>query len=292
MIAKRVAYAVGVLVIVSSGTYLFVYLYRWEWNRALIAGVIFVAAEIALAAMLVFEKLAELGSKIDEVRTERGTLDVIKETAPPPKARFRWLTGQGGDLKVFVPVLMGAGILFSAIAWMLERLARATAKPALEQGLAARLQPLALPEGGFLSPVESATLIPGARRLRFKTLFYVLVSAAGLFMAIDALGDLTQNRPDPGVSLGSTSAITLEVTREGWTRSEKEAVRSLWRACLHTVSPAFHADDFVDRGNGIVTMFISPAPGESAERRLRGCLQDATLDNVLARVVSFRPVSY
>ena len=30
------------------GAYVFVYLYRWEWNRALFAGVLFVAAEVAL----------------------------------------------------------------------------------------------------------------------------------------------------------------------------------------------------------------------------------------------------
>ena len=30
-----------------SGTYLVVYLYRWEWNRAVISGVFFLAAEIA-----------------------------------------------------------------------------------------------------------------------------------------------------------------------------------------------------------------------------------------------------
>ena len=37
---------VGVLV--ASGGYVLVYLYRWEWNRALMAGVFFLAAEIAL----------------------------------------------------------------------------------------------------------------------------------------------------------------------------------------------------------------------------------------------------
>jgi hypothetical protein len=44
---------------------------------------------------------------------------------------------------------MGAGVLMSGIAWVVERLARATISPAAERGLAAQLDTLALPAGGF-----------------------------------------------------------------------------------------------------------------------------------------------
>lgn len=287
MVARRIGYAVSGLVILSSGAYLFVYLYRWEWNRALIAGVIFVAAEVALAAMMILEKLRSLEARMEQRSPEQSTIGAIKETAPPPKPRFRWLAGDGDQLSVFIPVLMGAGMVFSGVAWVVERLARVTAKPALEQGLALRLQPLALPEGGFLSPVDSAPPVVASRPTRFKGVFYGFVFAATLFLAIDALGDLTQNRPELDVSPGVQGAVTLEITREGWPRSDVTAARSLWHACMQTVSPNFRATSFVDQGNGVVTMYLTPAPGESAERRLRGCLNDATLDNVLARVVSF-----
>ncbi len=288
MIAKRVAYIVSGLVIASSGAYLFVYLYRWEWNRALIAGVIFVAAEIALAAMMILEKIKKLEDKLDNRTAFSENLEALQETAPPPRARFKWLAGGDGDLHVFIPVLMGAGMVFSALAWVVERFARATAKPALEHGLAIRLQPLALPEGGFLSPITVPRPAPKINRIRFKYAFFVLVSIAVVSTAIDLLGDLTQNRPELDVIQADRGAITLDITREGWARSDVAAAKSLWRACMATVSPEFHANGFMDAGNGQVTMLISPAPGMSAERRLRGCLQDATLDNVSARVLSFR----
>jgi hypothetical protein len=54
-------------------------------------------------------------------------------------------------MNVFVPVLMGAGVLMSGLAWVVERLARATVRPAAERGLAAQLDGLALPAAGFLA---------------------------------------------------------------------------------------------------------------------------------------------
>ena len=54
-------------------------------------------------------------------------------------------------MNVFVPVLMGAGVLMSGIAWLVERVARATVRPAAERGLAAQLDGLALPANGFVA---------------------------------------------------------------------------------------------------------------------------------------------
>ena len=39
---KHFGWAVGIASFIGAGVYLFVYLYRWEWNRAIVAG-IFVA---------------------------------------------------------------------------------------------------------------------------------------------------------------------------------------------------------------------------------------------------------
>ena len=97
MIARKIGYAVAGLVILSSGAYLFVYLYRWEWNRALIAGVIFVAAEVALATMMLFEKLRSIEEKIAEVSHDQETLRHIEESAPASKVNFRWLAGDDGE---------------------------------------------------------------------------------------------------------------------------------------------------------------------------------------------------
>jgi hypothetical protein len=71
---------------------------------------------------------------------------------------------------VFVPVLMGAGVIMSGLAWVIERLARRTARPTLERGLAARLAPLTLEHGSLVPPrsdsvdhVPPVLLRPGSR---------------------------------------------------------------------------------------------------------------------------------
>jgi len=289
MIARKLAYLVLSLVIAASGAYLFIYLYRWEWNRAVIAGIFLIAAGMALAAGMLFERMQRIEEKIDAIgrSNHRQTLEAIQETAPESKERFKWLTGSGDQMNVFVPVLMGAGVVFSAIAWLVEKLAHATARPAMEEGLAFRLAPLALPQGGFLAPVNDGPSITRKGRLkRYRTAFALLVVGAVVSVSIDALGDLTQNRPDPDI-VGMTGAITLDITRHGWTRSEVSAAKSLWAACKGTVGRDMTATGFIPNGSGTLTLLVSPAPGKSAQRRLTGCLEDAVLDNVSASIVGF-----
>lgn len=284
MTAKRLGYLSAGLVLAASGIYLFVYLYRWEWNRAMIAGVILLIAEVALIGSFAMEKLTSIEERLRTLETDRNkTLDTIKETAPAPKSRFKWLTGDG-DLNVFVPVLMGAGVLFAGIAWAVERFARLTARPALEQGLAMRLAPLALPDGSLTAPLVSR--VPG-RRVSYKMYRAPLMLAliATLFISIDTLGDLTQNRPD-APSVGGTGSIALEIHRNGFTRSPIEAARNLWAACSGTVSRAHSAKSFKALSGARVRIEIQPAPGPNAQRRLHGCFVDATLDNVQARLLN------
>ena len=295
MIARRVAYAVLAVVLAASATYLFVYLYRWEWNRAAIAGIFLIAAEIALAAALILGKLAAIEKRVTE--RDSGTpsfgkgevLDELRENSPPARPAFKWLARSGDDLNVFVPVLMGAGIVLSGIAWVVERFARATARPALEAGLAARLAPLALPDGGFLAPVGARP--PRVERARdlgriFRVAFATLIMTAVLALAIDELGDLTQNRPELDVT-GRSGQLTLEIADHGWPHSTVDAARALWQACLVTLPSGFHGSGFVESGSNQVTLLIVPKPGESAQRRLFGCLNDSTIDNVGGRVVDF-----
>jgi hypothetical protein len=51
---------------------------------------------------------------------------------------------------VFVLVLLGAGIVLSGLAWLVDRIARVTAGPSVENDLARRLRPLQTPPGGLL----------------------------------------------------------------------------------------------------------------------------------------------
>lgn len=159
MIARRLGLAIGVATLAASLVYLFVYLYRWEWNRALTAGVFVIISELALVGAAVLERLRRIEARLDErpappASAVAAALGRLEETAPPARDHFAWLDVRSGSTNVFVPVLMGAGVVLSALAWAVERMARATARPALEHRLADRVASLALPEGGLLSRPE------------------------------------------------------------------------------------------------------------------------------------------
>ncbi len=147
---------IGAATLTASGAYVFVYLYRWEWNRALISAAIFLAAEVAVLGWLLSRRLDTIGQDIDgiardleAVRTRRiaGHLDDARDR---PSTVFEWLRPDPDTTHVFIPVLLGAGLVFAGLAWVVERVARLTAGRATDRRLAAGLSRLALPPGGFL----------------------------------------------------------------------------------------------------------------------------------------------
>lgn len=163
MSARRLGGTIGAVTLVASGTYVFVYLYRWEWNRALISGVFFLAAELALATLLLAGRLQRVSADTAELRAElhrQRAVQHLRATAPAPRDHFAWISRAGqGQLNVFVPVLLGAGVLLSGLAWCVERLGRLTARPALERGLADRLGALAPPVAGLVPADDGADLL-------------------------------------------------------------------------------------------------------------------------------------
>lgn len=285
MNAKRIAYAVLTVVLAASGTYLFVYLYRWEWNRTLIAGIFFVAAEIALVGAAILERLKRMEGRIESRVAEPPALTHIQETAPEPKAGFKWLARTDGT-NVFVPVLMGAGFVVSGIAWVVERFAHATARPALERGLAWRLAPLSLPAEGFVGGgVTVLAPRPSRTKARLKHALVTIAVAAALSLSVDALSDLTQNRPDAALP-GTSSTLVLEINTRSADASSVETATRLWAACAGTVPGYVDTPKIAALGSGKALIVTQPALGEHTQRRLSGCLSDTTLDEVVARVVS------
>src|SRR5688500_15073276 len=102
MMFRRLANLLGFVAFVMAGAYLFVYLFRWEWNRALMAGMFLLAAEIGLVAAAILERMKAIEQRISQIdRTDHGELLTrLQENAPPPKERFAWLT-KDGDMNVF-----------------------------------------------------------------------------------------------------------------------------------------------------------------------------------------------
>lgn len=152
MITRRIGTALAAMTLAGSGVYLFVYLYRWEWNRALMAGVFVLAAQLALSTTAILTRLRALEAvrPAEAPRPRPPVLARVREAAPPRRDHFAWMQPSTERLGVFVPILMGAGFVLSGLAWVVERLAGRTAGPALERGLAARLSVFALPEAGLV----------------------------------------------------------------------------------------------------------------------------------------------
>ncbi len=156
---KKIGWLTGVVTLLASGGYIFVYLYRWEWHRALIVAMLFVAAEVPMATALVLRRLRTLQRRLDPERTrepEPAVLERLHSNAPN-RNPFAWLDPAEGRTAVFIPVLLGSGVVVSAVAWVVERVAGRTAQPAMERRLAGQLSAVAFPAGGLV-PDEAELL--------------------------------------------------------------------------------------------------------------------------------------
>ena len=64
MNARRLGVLVAVITLLASGGYFFVYLYRWEWNRAQVSAAIFIAAEIGIVAWLLTDRIRRVERRL------------------------------------------------------------------------------------------------------------------------------------------------------------------------------------------------------------------------------------
>ncbi|HVM51908.1 MAG TPA: hypothetical protein VM262_01805 [Acidimicrobiales bacterium] len=292
MIARRLGSAMTLLVLVASGSYLLVYLYRWEWNRAIVAGVFFVAAEVAAVGTALFRRLRAIEERLDSrPDVPARPLQRIREAAPEPRRRFDWLDPT--STKVFVPVLLGAGVILSLLGLAVERLAGATTTPWRERQLAARLGAISFPSTGFTSAAPRSGLgsleqprskARPAARSTVRRAFVVAAAALLVVSALQVIANATQDRPDPTVTGGSVH-ISLSIHNRFTDRSPINTAEALFVACRHTLGHDHHrAGSFVDHGGGAVSFIVEPDIARHAQRRFRGCLEDAVFSRVSASV--------
>jgi hypothetical protein len=157
---RRAGWFIGTATLTASAAYVFIYLSRWEWHRALFVAVVFVAVELAMATALVLSQLSAslrratgpvpLGGGTDHVRA-------VLRASPPRRDHFAWLARDLNRTNVFVTALLGGGVLLSAGAWAVDRVAYRTVGPVLDRSLAARLSALSMPSGGLV--VDDAELV-------------------------------------------------------------------------------------------------------------------------------------
>ena len=152
---RKISWFAGGVTLLASAAYVFIYLYRWEWHRALFVAVVFVAIEVALATGLVLRQLASSSPAMSEQVPPRAGPDpqvlARLRSTPPRSDHFAWLARDLSRTHVFVTALLGGGVLLSAGAWAIDRLAHRTAGPALDHDLAVRLGALAFPPDGLVA---------------------------------------------------------------------------------------------------------------------------------------------
>jgi hypothetical protein len=78
----------------------------------------------------------------------------LRDAQREPSQVFAWLKPDPSRTQVFVSILMGAGILLSGMAWVVERIGRATAGNTVDKSIADQLARLGPPIGGFLDGAE------------------------------------------------------------------------------------------------------------------------------------------
>jgi hypothetical protein len=292
---RGLARAVAVLAAATCGAYTLVYLYRWEWHRAILAGVFLVVAEVALATTVVLRRLAAMDRRLTEVAdavvrpgpqpdflVRPEVLVRLREAAPEPRPPFAWL--QTDRFGVFLPILLGAGMLASAAAWVVEALARATAQPALERHLAARLGVFALPAGGLLGAGPAAPVLPARRAPAWLARLVLMTLAVfGGALGIDELADATQTRPDT-VRAGVHTVVELELHGELAEAAPARVAASLWHTCEGSLRHDTPPPVVTELGGARVQLALPVAIGTHAFRRLHGCLEDAAVDRVQAGV--------
>lgn len=270
------------VVLAGSGAYLVIYLYRWEWNRALISGVVFIAAEVGLAASV-------FGARLERMAHPDAAFELVlarlREARVDRRSPFRWLSPRDDRLGVFVPVLLGAGAVLSALAFAVERLAEATVRVTVDRRLARRLA-LLTPARPSRTPAAALQWSRPARRA--GPIAGLLAAAVIAALAVQIIAEVTQSRVDDS-DRPQTTTIVLAVDHRTASTSLDTAA-ALWVACRPTLSRRHPPVATLRPTGDDIALELRPGIRTLETRRLTGCLADATLRLVRADVVTVRHV--
>ncbi|MFH8369532.1 hypothetical protein [Streptomyces sp. NPDC018031] len=295
---KYVSYLFGGLSAAYAGYYMVLYLYRWEWQRALISGVLLLIIEGFLACLVLLNRLSRLERRLTEydarVEEVRQRLDQSRETAPD---RFRWIGSHDRDgtqrTFVFIPVLMVAGAALSGVAFVIQKVAGATARPGAERRLAGRLTALTAPAGTHpgtaarAARLEDRPALPPSRFWRKLAVLAAAVATVPILMLMrSSLADATQTRPEPTPDAAATTVVfRIEMRGEETPQAQQLAADDLWQTCRRSTA-ALNDRGFLQRlEDEVYAGVIRPALPPHDLMRLRGCVEDASTNRATARVL-------
>jgi len=285
-VLRLVFRAILVAVLVASGTYLLVYLYRWEWNRALITGLLFLIAEVAFLGAVVVRRLVALERRIGD--RPPGPSSEADTPAPPTRREgddetpmFPWL--EPGSLGVFVPVLLGVGAILSALAYAVERIAAATANGDRSDP---RLATIALPPGSLRDALPEATNPAGDRSNARRAVVTGALAVAAITGSVVALANGAMYREGPDPVSGTTTVLLRVETRSGPANASAVA-NTLWMTCRGDVDDDVSLVGVEAVAPNVASLMVAPRIAAHDERRFRGCLEDLRFDGVRIEVTSW-----
>jgi hypothetical protein len=123
-----------------------------------------------------------------------------------------------------------------------------------------------------------------------RALFGLVAVGIVSVLGVVALADATKFEGQ--TEAAGTTRVVFSVDTKNYHHPEHDAARALWFTCVSAVSwdESTPPRSLGDAADGEYTATVSPALGEDSRRRLRGCLEDATLDRISARVRSIETV--
>ncbi|MFJ7042621.1 hypothetical protein ACIQVC_04380 [Streptomyces sp. NPDC101112] len=288
---KRLAYLFAGAAATGAAGYFVIYLYRWQWQRAILCGVVLLIVGLMLLGIVLWGRLARIEERIRESdRRQQDVLAHLRQTRTREQGdRFRWLEDPASRTYVFVPVLMVTGVVLSGIAWLVQRIASATARPAADRRLAGQLSVLAAPDPAPETDLEDERPLPGAggpgRTARLFTV--AVVGMALLTSLVVGLADLTQTRRQERDGSEATSVLVRVDMRGVSVTTERQfmAASQAWERCRNSTSVPLRRTTLGELGDGVFAGIVRPALTDHDRLRLRGCLEDSEVDRASLTVV-------
>ncbi|MGX9889385.1 hypothetical protein [Streptomyces sp. NPDC002276] len=295
---RLVGYTFGGLSAAYAGYYMVLYLTRWEWQRALMSGVLLLVVEVFLATVVVLTRFSRMEDRLEQ--SDARVEDVrrrLEQTRTQHPDQFRWVRSVDtqeldGTQRtfVFVPVLMAAGAALSGIAMVIQKVAGATARPGAERRLAGRLAALSAPELGPRSARSALEDRPAVAPTRTGRKAVAVTAAAGGLLLTpllwSALADATQTRPEKTPdAAGTTLVFQVEFKGDGGDEAVQLAAQDLWETCRRSTAALNDKATLSSLDDGVYSAVIRPALPSHDLMRLRGCIEDASTNRAAATVL-------
>lgn len=334
MSGSRLARVLGLVltavVLTASGTYMLVYLYRWEWSRALISGMFFLIALVMLAAAMVMARLRRIERRIEDLARRQapagtprwvvadrsgadvdrtggagadvdrtggagadvdGAASVLGRANDEHAARhFDWLRQPPDRLGVFVPILVGAGAILSGVAYLVERLAGMVASATVDRSVAAALAPQ-LPLGPAEPLDEVAARLSSPRSMGRRGVVAVVVVAVAVLAALSlVIMGATQTRTE-ALDAAATTVLDVRIDRRDARVPVEELAETLWVQCHYRVPRSVEGGIRTTADPQAVELVLDAGMGPLVRRRLVGCLEDTTVERAVADVIGHTVMS-